>query len=383
MKNIFVLLVLPLTFAITSKAFAQSEYPIFKDSSTLREEDNEKLFLEIDNLNYLKNYEYFGKIPLGYTLFGYQLIPQLIYQPNEHFIFKGGIFLRHEFGRAHYASIAPVFTAKYQNNGFSFLIGNLEGALNHRYVEPIKDIESIISHRMEQGAQLLLDKKRIWLDVYIDWEKAIDTSSAFKEEFTAGGSSRIKLINSETWLIELPIQFMFAHKGGQIDIAPPGTPRQPDETLFNFASGLSLTRMFKSSFWRGIRAENYFVYYKNLSPGSRIFNEGMGFYSSLTFKTKFFDFDLRYWNGNKFIGPRGGSLYTSVSQKIPGYVEKKRELFFVSLIYDKQIYKNIFLDLRFEPYYDIKNSLLEYAYAIHLRFKKDFYLTRLNNKNDK
>ena len=383
MKNIFLILAVPFTFTITCKAFSQSEYPIFKDSSTLRSEDKEKLFLEIDNLNYLKDYEYFGNIPLGYTLFGYQLIPQLIYQPNEHFIFKAGIFLRHEFGRATYTTIAPVFTAKYQNNGFSFLIGNLEGGLNHRYVEPIKDVESIISHRMEQGAQLLLDKKRIWLDLYIDWEKAIERNSTFREQFTTGVSSRIKILKTKKSTLELPVQFIFVHRGGQIDIVPPGSFRQPEETIFNFASGISFSRMINSSFWNGIRTENFFVYYKNLAANPLIFNEGMGFYSSLTFQTKFLDLDLRYWNGNKFIGPRGGSLYTSVSQKIPGYAEKKRELFFFSLIYDRQVYKNIFFDARFEPYYDINNSLWEYSFAIHLRFKTDFYLTKLNNKNDK
>ncbi|HWJ03111.1 MAG TPA: hypothetical protein VNU93_05485, partial [Verrucomicrobiae bacterium] len=95
-------------------AYAQIEYPLFKDSATFRQEDTGTLSLEVESMPYLRNYEYFGDIPLSYTLFGYQLMPQLKYQLNEHFALKGGLFLRREFGRSGYTDIAPVFTAKYQ-----------------------------------------------------------------------------------------------------------------------------------------------------------------------------------------------------------------------------------------------------------------------------
>lgn len=94
------------------KASAQIGYPIFLDSATLRAEDTGKLSLQVDNLNYLRNLEYFGDIPLSYTLFGYQLIPQLNYQLNQNFSLKGGVFLRREFGQAGYTDIAPVLDRK-------------------------------------------------------------------------------------------------------------------------------------------------------------------------------------------------------------------------------------------------------------------------------
>ncbi|HEY1112458.1 MAG TPA: hypothetical protein VGE66_02820, partial [Chitinophagaceae bacterium] len=103
----------------SSVAYAQIDYPVFKDSATLRIEDTGKLSLEVEALPYLRNYEYFGDIPLSYTLFGYQLLPQLKYQLNEHFFLKGGAFLRREFGRSGYMDIEPVLTAKYQKNSLS------------------------------------------------------------------------------------------------------------------------------------------------------------------------------------------------------------------------------------------------------------------------
>jgi hypothetical protein len=362
---------------ITITGFAQIDYPIFRDSSTFNPADSGRLSLEIDNLNYLRNYEFFGKIPLSYTLLGYQLIPQLKYQLNPYFTLKAGVMLRREDGRPGFYSIDPVLTAKYQKKGVSLILGALEGSLNHRFIEPIYSVESLISDRLEQGTQVILDKKKFWMDWYIDWEKAILINSSYPEELTSGVSARIKPVDNDKFSVEFPLQVMLAHKGGQID-----TSSAPIETLMNTAAGASFT--FKtpgSSFLTAIKTEHYFVYYKNLSGVKvQLYNEGTGWYSDLIFKSKWnLDLDLRYWKGNQFIGPRGGiaSLYNSVSAKIPGYKEKERELIFASIIYDKKLFKNLYVDFRLEPYYDIKNSMLEYSYSVFLRFKKDFTLARL------
>jgi hypothetical protein len=329
--------------------------------------------LQIDNLNYLRNYEYFGDIPLSYTLLGYQFIPQLKYQLNENFQLKGGIFLRREFGRPDFVQVAPVLTAKYQKNGISMILGTLEGSLNHRFIEPVYDVESIISDRLEQGAQVILNKKHLWLDWYIDWEKAIVQNSPYREEFTTGVSSRLKLINNNKVDIEVPMQAMVAHKGGQIDAS-----NLPVESLLNTAVGASLTFHTNGSFLKAIRTEHYFTYYRDISGEKhQLYNNGQAYYSSLLFKTKWLDIDARYWRGHEFYGPRGGALYSSISEKVPGYGEPTRELIFLSLIYDRQLFPNLNLDFRFEPYYDIRNGMTEYAYSVFLRFNKDFFLKRL------
>src|SRR5687768_17572596 len=71
MRNLFAF-ILGCLFSLS--LCAQIEYPIFKDSATFRAEDSGKLSLQIDNLNYLRNYEYSGDIPLSYTLLGYQFM---------------------------------------------------------------------------------------------------------------------------------------------------------------------------------------------------------------------------------------------------------------------------------------------------------------------
>ncbi|MBD0331323.1 MAG: hypothetical protein ICV66_01580 [Chitinophagaceae bacterium] len=352
---------------------AQSDYQIFKDSATFQRNDTGKLSVELDNLNYLRNYEYFGKIPLSYTLFGYQLIPQLKYQFNQFFSLKGGAFVRREFGLKDFVNITPMFTAKYQKNGFSFLLGSLEGSLNHRFIEPIYNLERFINDRIEQGAQAILDKKSLWADWYIDWEKAIKRYSPYREEFTTGVSSRIKLFDIKNVNVEIPIQAITAHKGGQID-----SSGLPVETLLNTAAGVSLNFRTISEFLPAIRTEHYFVYYKDLSEiNLQLYKEGMGFLSSVTFKTKYIDVDLRHWWGDKFFGPRGTPLYSSISEQSRNFGEEKRHLLFLNLIYDRQLFKNIFIHLRFEPYYDFRNEMVEYAYSVFLRFRKDFLIAKL------
>jgi hypothetical protein len=356
-------------------ASSQVNYPVFIDSTRLQPEDSGKLSLSIDNLNYLRNYEYFGDIPLSYTLLGYQFIPQLKYQVNEYFLLKGGIFLRREFGRPGFETIAPVFTAKYQKKGLSLIMGLLEGSANHRFIEPIYNIESIISDRIEQGVQIKLDKKKFWMDWYIDWEKAIKLNDPFREELTSGISTRTKIVDKPKFTMEVPLQAMVAHKGGQISNSPVNV-----ESLLNAAAGLSFQfKPTNGSFIQSINTEHYLVYYKNLSgTKQRLYNEGNGWLSSLTFKSgKNFDLDLRYWKGREFFGPRGQPLYSSISEKIAGYGEKDRELIFLTLIYDKPLFNNVSIDLRLEPYYDLRNEFLEYAYSAFIRFNKDFFLKKL------
>jgi len=353
---------------------AQTNYAIFKDSAQLLPADTGRLSLEIDNLNYLRNYEYFGDIPLSYTLLGNQLMPQLKYQLNENFSLKGGLFLRREFGLKGFTNITPVLTANYQKRGVSFLVGTLQGAANHQFIEPLYDAESIINDRIEQGVQVVINKPKLWLDWYIDWEKAIVRQSSYPEEFTTGISGRFTIHQTEKIAVTLPAQAMVAHKGGQID-----TSNLAVESLLNTAAGVSVLVNKPTSFLKSIEAAHYLVSYKDLSGDKKqAFRRGKGMYSALIFKTAFnLDIDARYWSGDGFYGPRGGALYSSISEKVPGYAEQKRNLLFLSFIYDRPLCQNVWLDLRMEPYYDLRNHLLEYSYSVFLRFKKEFTLRRV------
>ena len=352
---------------------AQVDYPTFKTPINIDKEDSQKLSLSLDNVNYLYNTEYFTDIPLSGTLFGYQLVPELRFQPNERLVLKAGIYLQKEFGRTNYTTIEPTFSIKYMAKHCSLLLGTLEGNLNHGFIEPIYDYQSFIQHRNENGLQYKVFTKPYVQDLFINWTKAIHPGDTFKEEFDIGLSSRFNVLNNKKFELGIPFQLLYSHKGGQFDTS--GTPLT---SLFNFAIGGSLTFKFEHQFLKKIVADNYWVYYKDISFTKRqIFDSGSAFLSHLLFNFKWFDVDFRYWHGTTFIGAKGGGLFQSVSQFRPGYSEKVRKLFLMSLIYDREILKNVYFDGRFSPYYDFGNLATEYSYEVYLRYKINLFLKKI------
>ena len=352
---------------------SQVDYPTFKTLININKEDSQKLSFSFDNVNYLYNTEYFTNIPLSGTLFGYQLVPEFRFQPNQRLVLKGGIYLQKEFGRPGYTTIEPTFSIKYLAKHCSLLLGTLEGNLNHGFIEPIYDYQSFIQHRNENGLQFKVLTKPYWQDLFINWTRAIHPGDNFKEEFDIGLSSRLNVINNRKLEFGVPFQLLYSHKGGQFDTS--GTPLT---SLFNFAIGGSFTFKFEHQFLQKIVADNYWVYYKDISFTKRQpFDSGTAFLSHLLFNFKWFDVDFRYWRGNSFIGPKGGGLFQSVSQYIPGYSEKIRKLLMMSLIYDREILKNVYFDARFSPYYDYGNVATEYSYEVYLRYKLNLFLKKI------
>ncbi len=68
--------------------------------------------------------------------------------------------------------LAPTFEVKYRAKHSSFIIGNLEGNLNHGYIEPIYDYKLIIKERLENGFQFLVDTKPYNHDLVYKLEKS-------------------------------------------------------------------------------------------------------------------------------------------------------------------------------------------------------------------
>lgn len=369
-----------LLLAVTFNASAQVDYPVFKSKTEINPADSQQLSFNLYNLNYINNSEWFGNIPLSGTLFGYQIIPELEYQISPKLIIKGGIYLQKEFGRTEYTTIAPTFSVKYKAKHSSYIIGTLEGNLNHGYIEPIYDYKLIINERLENGFQFLVDTKPYTHDFFINWRKAIHPGDNFKEEFDIGYVSKLNVINKEKLNLSLPIQMLYSHKGGQVDVL--NTPLQ---SLVNFAVGPSITYNFNQRLLQKIVFDNYYVNYKDISGDKRQpFNEGNAFLSHFLLQFKNLGLDLRYWNGSGYIGPRGMALFQSVSEKYPGLVEKHRELLIASFIYDKEIFKNVNFDFRFIPYKDFREKIssgtgLEYSYEMYIKYALKVNIKKIKN----
>jgi hypothetical protein len=363
-----------------TSAKSQVDYPTFKSEIPINAADSQQLSFNLYNFNYINNTEWFSNIPLSGTLFGYELIPEIEYQISPRLIIKGGLYLQKEFGRPHYTTVDPTLTVKYRAKHSSFLIGTLEGNLNHGYIEPIYDYKLIINERLENGFQFKVDTRPYTHDFFINWRKAIHPGDDFKEEFDIGYVSKLNIINNKKFNLALPIQMLYSHKGGQVD-----SLHTPLQSLVNFAVGPSLTFNISHKLLKRIVFDNYYVNYKDIS-GEKLqpFKEGNAFLSHLLFDFKNVGIDLRYWNGEDYIGPRGMALFQSVSEKYPGLVEKHRELLIVSFIYDKEIFKNVNFDFRIIPYKDFIEHIssgtgLEYSYEMYLKYNLKINIKKFKN----
>ena len=355
--------------------FAQMDYPAFKRTTTIVAQDSQKLFLNLYNLNYLHNTEYFSDIPLSGTLFGYQLIPELKYQPSPRFVIKAGIYVQKEFGRKEYTSLLPAFSVKYKAEHSSYILGTLEGNINHNFVEPIYDYKLLINERLENGFQFFVDTKPYKHDFYINWRRAIHLGDPFKEEFDIGYSARFNLLDKGKFNISLPVQMLYSHKGGQIDAS-----NAPLTSLVNSAAGVSLKWDVNGSFLKKIVLDNYYLNYRDISGTKRQpFDDGNAYLAHSLLDFKYFDLDLRYWNSDAFINPRGNTLFSSVSEKYTGVTERKRQLLMAAFIYDTRLFKGAQLNFRISPYYDFHISKVEYSYEMYMAYQLEVLLAHVKN----
>lgn len=356
-------------------ARAQVTYPIFQQRAPIEEADSNKLTLNVNAFGYLHNTEFFTPIAHSGTLFGYQLMPELQYQPSPRFTIRLGLYAQKEFGRDEYTSLKPTFTAKYKARHSYILFGNLEGNTRHGFIEPIYDYKLIINERLENGFQFVVDTKPFWQDLYLNWRKAIHLGDPFKEEMDIGYSAKFKLIDREKYKLSIPVQMLYSHKGGQIDAT-----NEPLTSLVNDAIGVSVTWSPNKRFLKGITLDNYYANYKDISGNKRQpYKQGNGYLAHLLFDFKHFDVDFRYWKGHKFINPRGNSLFSSVSEKYPGVTLEERRLLFASFIYDTEMFKGGHFHFKMTPYYDLEIKELEYFYEMYFSYSLQVFLGTIKN----
>ena len=361
----------------TSNVVAQVDYDFFEERLEFYKSDSNKLRFNFYNLNFMKNNEYYNKISEGYTLYGNQVHPQLIYQASPNITLAGGVFLLKEYGFDGYSQVLPTFTLKIKKGPLTMLYGNIEGAASHRLVEPLYEFERVFLERMEYGSQILLETKKFWFDGWMNWEKGIHFYADHQEELTLGTSTVTTLFGAENaFKVTIPVQAYIAHKGGQIDTVP-----DPVFTHINMAVGLTIvwSASSKKALIQKVEGQNYFVYNKDWSFSKKWpFLEGKGIFLNYILKFKNgFAISGQYWNGYKFLSPHGGALYQSESFTNDIYIENNRKLLLMKLIHEHSLFSDIYLSTRFEPYYDLENSLLEYGYSAHVIFKRDI---PINNK---
>lgn len=332
----------------------------------------------VNTLGFTKNNEYFNKIADGYTLFGYQLNPYLSYQPFANARFDVGVYVQKDFGINRYEAIQPTYSFKYKKHDAYLIFGTLDGATSHRLVEPLYDFEKVLVDRLENGMQVVLEKDRIFIDGWVDWQNMIYKGDDEQEEVTGGVSLDYKILNKENTTISIPLQGVVFHRGGQFDDNP-----NPLVTLWNSAAGINIVKRSTGRL-QSFKFASYYLYYKDFSFEKRgIYEDGSGVYLNIEAKTNFnMEFMASYWRGHEFVSVMGGQLYPSVSStfKKPNHLENIRELLILRVFHKIKIANNLELSTRFEPFYDLGNGKFEFSHGFYLNYTTNFKILKRSGR---
>jgi hypothetical protein len=335
---------------------------------------NKELHFNLYNFNFVRNYEYNNKFHDGYTLYGTQLEPQLVYYANPNLAITAGAYLRKDFGNSGLYDAQPLFSVKYSKKDLTLIFGSLEGNLQHNYIEPLFNVERKITSPIEYGTQLLIEKEKFTLDTWIAWQKMIYKGDSFKEEIVGGVSSEFILSDHNGWRFTLPAQFLAYHQGGQIDVLK----QIGVSTLFNGAAGFKLHKNIGNRI-KEIFTDNYIAVYKDFSPTKvRAYQGGFGLWLNAGVNTKWGNLVASYWKGNNFITISGMPLYQSVSENLydAGFTQQHRNILAIRYVYQKQLVPNLYLDFRFEPHFDLNNSdtQLQFNHSLFITYKESIKL---------
>ncbi|UYZ62990.1 hypothetical protein [Hymenobacter weizhouensis] len=333
-----------------------------------------QLRLDVEAFLFNKDNEYFNKIDEGRTYFGTQLAPRLVYFPSASLRVEAGVFLWKDYGTPRLRQVRPLLTVKYQHGSHRILFGNIQGHLHHGYIEPLFDFERVITNRLEEGLQYQLQKPRLSLDAWVDWQRQQYRFSNFQEEVAGGLAAEATVLGDSTgWWLRVPVQFTATHRGGQLD-----TIDTPLQTLFNVASGLRVRKPTAARWVRAVHFDGYLTYFNDYSFTRQLpFADGTGLYLNAGADTPLSNLQVAYWRGNGFTSPIGGRLYRSVSSTVnnPDYVEKNRQLLILRVLRDYRLPGNLLLTTRFEPLYDLNHGLFDFSFALYFNFNPSFLLT--------
>lgn len=348
------LLIFSLCFLVVETGFAQL------NNSFLYSTDPDSLFapkvkfgLYVDNVNYLRNTEYHSVIEHGATWAGTQIWPQAFYRYNRFLSFRAGVFLQKDFGNHQFRTLIPTYTLTYTQKRLKVNFGTLDGSLDHQLIEPLYAMENFIDKRIENGLQVLGQSRRLKYDVWIDWEKMIYRNSTSPERFTAGVSSKIKLLRNEHLRVNIPVQMTLRHQGGEIYLGE----HSNIQTQMNLAYGLQVKSKMPGNWIDELDFQGFLTFYEDLAPSKTdSFWDGSGQYVSLRLSHKNLGIMLNYLDAHQYIAPLGEPLYVSKSRARYGDYLQYRKMYMARLMYEMRKWEHFTLVARVNNIYDVSEK---------------------------
>ncbi|SEA80717.1 hypothetical protein [Pedobacter hartonius] len=369
-----------LIFIFAGYQFSRAQFNNSAIENRIRPDSNAvgEVHFNFYNFNYVRDYEYSNQFHDGYTLYGTQLQPQLVYYAHPNLAIIAGAYIRKDFGDNGVHDSKPLFTLKYHKKDLTLNFGSLEGGIHHGYIEQLWDFERQITDPIQYGTQLIVEKEKWKLDAWIAWQKQIYSPSPVKEEIVGGLTAERSLWQNNGWKLSIPAQFLIFHKGGQIDTLK----SIPLQTLFNGATGLKLHKEVGGNI-KEVYTDNYVVGYKDFSSSKeQAYQGGYGLWFNAGMDTKWGTIVASYWKGNNFQTIKGMPLYESVSSTLydAGHKESNRSILLLRYAYQHELLPHLYLDVRVEPHVDLGTSRteqLQFQGSFFLTYKQDFKLFKI------
>ncbi len=332
-----------------------------------------QLLFNFENRNFFKNNEYFGVTAQGYTLLGYSLAPSIIYYGGSVVKFQAGVKAMKFHGEDGFSRVEPVISAHLKlAPNLDLIMGSIKSHESHGIIEQVYDTEIQFSRPVENGFQIIKEGDRFWADLWLDWEQFIRVGDAFPEVFTAGVSTSTQLLKTGSgWKINIPLQMLAWHSGGQIN-----TDDSKMQTVVNLVLGLDITKN-AGGFFNTLGCFGNLISYSDVTESNLYgINSGRAVYFGLKSEGEKGFAMLGLWNSDNFIAPKGSPLFSSLS----AYDEKvipHRRLLTGKIGYKRSLLNQINLAFLMEGYYDLPNNKFDYSYGIHMVFTPEFKIAEI------
>ena len=307
------------------------------------------------------------------------LRPKLTYSPVDGLYMEVGAHMVKYNGKDNMVNALPWFSARYQfSNRFSVVTGNLDQNNLHGLPEQLWEPERIYTDKPEAGLQFIYSGLKLNAQTWVNWEQFIQKNDHYQERFTFGLTADCKAVENSVLSVKLPVNLLFYHQGGEININQ-GGPRPRVQTHANIMAGWELAMNVGEKI-KTVNVNGYWLGYKAITEDSNAlpFGKGHAYLLETSAQTRYSCISLSYWNAFQFIAPKGRWLYQSVSDRDPTFLQPDRSMVSAKYFWQKNIAKDARVAFQIEAFRDISNGDFSYGYGFFLMINPDFLLKKFN-----
>ncbi len=358
-RTLFTIVLTLSMYCAQSQNFYESYLPVNFESA-----DSGTFNVHFYNNNFVKNNEYFGPYTEGITYIGSIVQPEVSWAISSKFSLSAGWYLRYFYGKENVEKSLPVIRARYTfTPGAQVIIGQLDGQLQHEYIEPIYSTDNYFSINPEYGVQFKVDRKKFHTDFFIDWEHFLMPGDANQEEIGGGLLASYSFNDrAEKRGLSIDFQSIIHHFGGQVDAS-----ESPIQTRTNVAGGLEYAFVPGLKMLTRITLSSYYIRAMELSNTNTIpFKWGYATHNTVAFENKWIKLSTGWFHGYQYFAPKADYLFQSVSQLSNYHTNEGRDLITSKFLFGNEITKGVNLSVRFESYYDLQRKWNDFSYGLNI-----------------